>query len=315
MRITVIGGANVDITGVSAGRLRQGDSNPGTVHLSGGGVGRNIAENLRLLGAGVSFITAIGDDDFGEFLRRRITGTGPEDSRLILRRGMGTGLYLALIQPTGELYVAVNDMAAVESIGPADLESLGDYAAASDLVVLDANLLPETLEAAARAAGDVPIMADAVSEGKAGRLLGLLPRLEILKANRAEAAILAGFPLDTEAALGEGCRRLLDTGLRQLYITLGAGGACCASREAVFVLPALPSRMVNVNGAGDAFAAGVAYRYCLGAGSAAENGAFGAACAAITTESDNAVCGTLTRAEVEERAAHMPSRAPLQKKE
>jgi pseudouridine kinase len=305
MKITVIGGANVDISGRGTARLREGDSNPGTVRLSAGGVGRNIAENLALLGAELCFITAVGDDVFGEYLRRNIDGAGFTDARLILRRGMSTGLYLAALQPTGELFTAVNETAAVESIGPADLADLEEAGAGSDLIIADANLLPPALLALALAAERVgsPFMADGVSAAKVGRLEAVLPRLEILKINRAEAEALAGFPLTTEGSLRAACRALLDRGLRQLYITLGPGGACCASGSGVFFQPVLPSAMVNVNGAGDAFAAGAAYRYCLGGASVAVNGLFAAACAAITTECGDAVCGTLTHEAAEKRAA------------
>ena len=51
---------NVDIGGRSAGPLVGRDSNPGTVTVSMGGVGRNIAHNLRLLGVRVSLPHCLG---------------------------------------------------------------------------------------------------------------------------------------------------------------------------------------------------------------------------------------------------------------
>ena len=44
----VVGGVNVDIGGRSFAPLVASDSNPGTVSVSLGGVGRNIAHNLAL---------------------------------------------------------------------------------------------------------------------------------------------------------------------------------------------------------------------------------------------------------------------------
>jgi pseudouridine kinase len=220
---------------------------------------------------------------------------------------MNTGLYLALLEPAGDLFVAVNDMEAVESITPIDIESLSDVIAESDLIVVDANLRPDTLKAAAQIAGGIPLMADTVSASKAGRLTEILPMLELLKTNRAEAEVLTGFPLNTEAALREGCGKLLGSGLRQLYITLGAQGACCASKDGVYFQNTLPAKLVNVNGAGDAFAAGAAYSYCRGNTTEA-NGIFAAACAAITLECDDGVCKTLTREAAEKRAGILRTR-------
>ncbi len=45
--ICVIGGANIDICGSSLEPLKNYDSNPGTIAVSYGGVGRNIAQIMR----------------------------------------------------------------------------------------------------------------------------------------------------------------------------------------------------------------------------------------------------------------------------
>ena len=49
----VVGGVNLDIGGRSFGKLVPADSNPGQVRTSLGGVGRNIAHNMALLGMDV----------------------------------------------------------------------------------------------------------------------------------------------------------------------------------------------------------------------------------------------------------------------
>ena len=64
----VIGGANMDICGCSHDNLRIGDSNPGKVRTSAGGVGRNIAENLARLGTDTRLLSAVGNDQYGHHL-------------------------------------------------------------------------------------------------------------------------------------------------------------------------------------------------------------------------------------------------------
>ena len=58
----VVGGVNVDIGGRSFVPLVAADSNPGQVTMSLGGVGRNIAHNMSLLGLEVRLLTAYGND-------------------------------------------------------------------------------------------------------------------------------------------------------------------------------------------------------------------------------------------------------------
>ncbi|MFN0194315.1 MAG: PfkB family carbohydrate kinase, partial [Aestuariivirga sp.] len=48
--VVAIGGANIDIKAKALGNVLPGTSNPGTVSVSPGGVARNIAHNLAVLG-------------------------------------------------------------------------------------------------------------------------------------------------------------------------------------------------------------------------------------------------------------------------
>ena len=60
--VTVVGGVNMDIGGWPGEVPVMRDSNPGVVRMSLGGVGRNIAHNMALLGMDVRMVTVFGDD-------------------------------------------------------------------------------------------------------------------------------------------------------------------------------------------------------------------------------------------------------------
>jgi pseudouridine kinase len=265
-------------------------------------VGRNIAENLMRLGAEVSFVSAIGGDRFSAVMRGFITASGMESFHIITRPHLDTGVYLALLEPGGELYVAVNDMEAAESIGPEDIAPLAPMLARQDLIALDANLREDTLQAIVQAAGKIPIMADAVSEIKARRLICILPSITLLKVARKEAAVIAGAPANTFDEIRIASEKIIAAGVKRLYITLGLEGSCVASRNGVILQPPFPAKKTNVNGAGDAYTSGTIFSCGLDR-SPEEGGLFGAACAAITLESDDAVNNSLTLALVEKRIA------------
>ena len=74
--IAVAGGANVDVGAHALQKLRPKDSNPGHVHTSFGGVGRNIAHNLRLLGVDVELFSALGTDDYGAAMEKDCAAIG-----------------------------------------------------------------------------------------------------------------------------------------------------------------------------------------------------------------------------------------------
>ena len=67
--VCVVGAVNLDICGRPEKKLIFRDSNPGAVTLTPGGVGRNIAHDLRLLGVEVKFLTAFGGDSHAQLLR------------------------------------------------------------------------------------------------------------------------------------------------------------------------------------------------------------------------------------------------------
>ena len=90
--IAVVGGMNVDIGGRPARRPVLRDSNPGRVSIRPGGVGRNIAHDLRLLGMEVRMLSAVGDDGHGALLLRSCAACiqetlGGEENRQCFRFG------------------------------------------------------------------------------------------------------------------------------------------------------------------------------------------------------------------------------------
>ena len=187
-RICVLGGMNMDITGAPHASLCPGDSNPGTVRMTPGGVGRNIAENLARMGFQVELMAPLGNDGFATLLRQACLQDGIGLS-LAPSLPMASSVYLCLMDGRGDMYAAVNDMALCESLSVGQLPL--DALPAFDGVVLDANLPGPVLEAAARQATG-PLVADPVSAQKAERLLPLLPQLAAIKPNRMEAARLTG---------------------------------------------------------------------------------------------------------------------------
>ena len=79
----VVGGVNVDIGGRSHAKLVAADSNPGKVSVSLGGVGRNIAHNMTLMGVDVKMLTAMGQDVYGNRIADSCKELGIDASRAL----------------------------------------------------------------------------------------------------------------------------------------------------------------------------------------------------------------------------------------
>ena len=92
--VCVVGAVNLDICGRPEKKLIFRDSNPGAVTLTPGGVGRNIAHDLRLLGVEVKFLTAFGGDSHAQLLRNDCVELGMDLSCALDVPGGRTSTYL-----------------------------------------------------------------------------------------------------------------------------------------------------------------------------------------------------------------------------
>ena len=224
--IAVVGGVNIDIGGRSDAPLVAGDSNPGRIRSSLGGVGRNIAHNLALLGAKVRLITALGADDGAKRVEASCADLGIDLSDSLYVPDGATSTYLFLADSNGDMALAMNDMAIYEQLTPPFLEPKLAALNAAALVVLDTNLSAESI----RYLGEhctAPLFADPVSAAKAGKLEPILGRLHTLKPNRMEAELLSGVPVTDEASLYRAADTLLAAGLQRVFISLGVPPTRC----------------------------------------------------------------------------------------
>lgn len=274
----VIGGANMDICGSPYGNLIAEDSNPGAVSVRPGGVGRNIAHNLCLLGLDVSLIAALGGDMFSAGLMEscRALGMDMRMARSLPERRGSTYLYVT--DKSGDMHVGISDMDIVASVSPEWLSQHIARINRADAVVIDANLSEESIAYLA-ANCTAPMFADPVSTVKAMKLKSILPRLRAIKPNAIEAAALTGEQEPERAA-----KALLRAGVEQVYVSLGPDGILAAQGESLIRLPCENRPVVNTTGAGDAATAAIVWAGVHGldlastAAAALRAGAITAAC-------------------------------------
>lgn len=285
--IAVVGGVNIDIGGRSTSALVAGDSNPGVIRTSLGGVGRNIAHNLALLGARVELVTALGADDGAKRIEESCRELGIGLSASLRVADAATSTYLFLADHNGDMALAMNDMSIYAHMTPEILETKLSVLNAAALVVLDTNLPEESIRYLAERCTS-PLFADPVSAAKAGKLSSVLGRLHTLKPNRMEAELLSGVSITDEDSLHRAAQTLLSTGLARVFISLGADGVLAADREQMLHLSNPPARMVNTTGCGDAFMAAVA-RASLDGSPLEETARHGLAASAVAMESADTI--------------------------
>lgn len=264
----------MDITATSTEAFRAGDSNPGQVEVSWGGVARNIAHNLALLGDQVELLTIFGGGLFGPVIAKACEdlGIGIRHSEIAAE---GTNsFFVSINNADGELVGGVADMNATEGMTPQWLAKRLNVINSADAVIADANSSAEALAWLIDHCKK-PLFLDAVSVAKAGRIqkavtLSQKKHFFALKCNAIENVELADVRC---------CNRR--------YVSVGAEGLKVEADGKWLEFPALPCVVRNVTGGGDALLAGIVH-----AGPEAtveESARWGLECARCAVESPKAV--------------------------
>lgn len=252
-KILVIGGANIDILGSSTHTLIPRDSNPGKIHITLGGVGRNIAENCCNLGQRVIFVSVIGSDPNGRMLKESCRQKGMDLRFLKEIEGMSS-TYLAILDEKQDLSVAISDMDILKHLDSGLIHQALHEVSEQDYLILDTNLPQKTIEEILEVA-KCKIVLDPISTVKAQKALPYLSKLDILKPNELEAEVYCGFKVVDDASALEAVKTMLKNGVGEVLLTRGEKGVIVGNSEKIFTIKHDKIEAVNTTGAGDCFLA------------------------------------------------------------
>jgi ribokinase len=246
-----------------------------------GGKGSNQAVAAARAGAQVTFISKIGDDDFGSVA---VSTWAAE--------GIAAKVTRSVDQPTGAAFIYVNETngenaiivvpGAAATLTRADVDSAAADIRSADVFVTQ---LEQPLEAAvrgleiARAAQVVTVFNPAPAMSVPDTIYGLC---DYVTPNETELALLTGLPVGSIDEVRRAGDALIAKGARNALITMGEAGALLHNRAQSMHIPAFEvGPVVETAGAGDAFNGGLAA--ALAAGKSAEEAArFGCAVAGIS---------------------------------
>jgi len=259
--VIVIGGSNIDLVGFSKDNIILEDSNPGRLKTSLGGVGRNIADNLGRLDVKTQLLSAVGDDAQGQELIENSVKSGIDMRHVIRSKIFTTSTYLSVVDHDGNMVLALSDMESINAINIDYLEKHHKEIVNAKAIVIDTNLTEESIEYIFEKYQNIPIYVDTVSTTKAMKILPYLGSIHTLKPNRIEAERLLGMTIQTDEDMMKAAESFLEKGMEQIVISNGGDGIFYGDNQGIHKIVPEPVKMVNANGAGDAFMAGLVYGY------------------------------------------------------
>lgn len=237
------------------------DGSGGRWRRTTGGAESNVACNLARAGLRSRWVSAVGDDPFGESVLRDVSASGADVVDVRIDPHRPTGVYFK--DPQRERVHYYRRGSAASALGPELLDELD----LSRTALLHLTGITPALSASCRALVEALL---ALPDGPEISFdVNWRPQLwqqsdvddpaELLRelADRA-GTVLVG---DDEAAALWGCRAVADVrevlpGPRALVVKHGGRGATLVDADGEVFEPALRVRVVDPVGAGDAFAAG-----------------------------------------------------------
>ena len=209
-----------------------------------GGNALNVAAGLAAAGLPAAHVGAVGEDEEGRFVLARAAERGIDTRHVAVVPGR-TGLTTITVTPDGDRVFESEELGVSATFRPSD-EAVEVLKTRSWVHATGPAEIVDALKAVA--AAGVPISYDVYHPPRTERLHELAPLL---------AVAFLSAPGESAADAAELARDAIVRGARAAVVSRGKNGCLMLAGGVLIEQPAVPSRVVDTLGAGDALIAGV----------------------------------------------------------
>ena len=217
-----------------------------------GGKGANQAVAAKRAGANINFITQLGDDGFGQGMKKHFMQEELPQRYVLTDLEQPSGIAQIFVSKKGENSIAV----ASGSNGTLTFDRLKPFLkdiASSDLVLVQFEIPIETIEKIIDFCFDKGVRV-LVNPAPAIKLTPeKLSKIWMITPNESEAEILTGISvIDKDSAL-RSAQMILAQGVKHCIVTLGEKGSVWVSEKGAFHFTAPSAKAIDTTAAGDIF--------------------------------------------------------------
>ena len=304
MGIVVIGSLNMDMVVRTNRAPNAGETLMGQAFaLSPGGKGANQAVAAARLGAEVSMIGSVGKDTFGSEMLEIIKQEGIHIEHISVSETEATGVASIVIEEDGENRIIVVPGANID-LFVEDIQALESIISQAEMIVMQLEMelaMSEHAIAIAHRHGIPVILNPAPARVLKDEMLG---QVSFLTPNETEAGILTGMTVDSLETAEQAARILLQKGVKNVIVTLGAKGALIVNAEGAKSVPGFPVKAIDTVAAGDSFNGALAQQLVLGK-TLEEAVSFANAVGALAVGKEGAIPSLPQLSEVEQFLQHV----------
>jgi len=257
-KAVVVGSINMDMVAMVGELPRIGETVLGDSFFSAvGGKGANQATAIAKLQCPVCLVARIGKDLFGRQMLSTLKENSVGTRFLIEDDGASSGVALVNVDKAGENTVVVipgtNQRLSKEDVLRAEPEI-----AKAKVLVVQFEIPLETANTALDLAKRYEVKTILNPAPSYQLPEGLFQKVDILTPNETELGRLVNENVSTRDDMKRVSQKLLELGVKTVVLTLGGEGVMVADKKGFRHYPALPVKVVDTTGAGDAFTGGLA---------------------------------------------------------
>ena len=251
-KICIIGSIGYDLTTYMYQFPKAGETIVGKKFIQNpGGKGDNQAIAAARAGGDVTFIGAVGDDNYGELLKKSLE-TNKVKTHLKIVPNMSSQIATILIDETGENRIVIVP-GANNFVDKKQIDDNFDIIKECDIILMQLEIPMETVE----------YVIDKFYELNKILILNPAPGAELsdniikkctyLTPNENEIGLITKMPYDTIDNIKLAAKSLIDKGAQNVLVTLGEKGAYLKNKNEDIIIPTMKVKAVDTTGAGDCF--------------------------------------------------------------
>ncbi|MFA9488402.1 MULTISPECIES: ribokinase [unclassified Mannheimia] len=251
--LTVLGSINADHVISVPYFAKPGETLTGhSYHIAYGGKGANQAVAAARLGAKVSFIGCIGDDDIGKAMKTAFEKDGINTQPIKSVANEMTGIAMIQVAESGENSIVISAGANGHLDEAVVAEFQSEIAQADCLLMQLETPLPAIIQAAkiAKENNTQVVLNPAPARELPDKLLSLL---DMITPNETEAEILTGVKVVDEESAKQAAQAFHQKGIEKVLITLGSKGVFVSESEQGEIVAGFRVNAVDTTAAGDTF--------------------------------------------------------------